>query len=187
MVHALLLLLLVHVIPCFLASSGRVCVDAPENLNCVAWTVDTPNITFSMACLPPEGFTYTNWCAIGISSASLGDMFPSVVTAVQVTPKGYYIEDRDSFIGYRSPPCFAAQISMLLNASLQNGTLYAAWTRPLNVTQQLLDIHYQNVILGPPGMTLIAASSSNQSPALEKCDPQMQLHTYCIPGVKVFF
>jgi len=172
---------------CVLVSGGSVCLDAPENLNCVSWVVDSQNITFSSVCIPPKGFSSINWCAFGISTASVGDMFPSVVTAVQATPNGFFLEDRDSFIGYRSPPCFAIQLSQLLNASLHNGTLYAAWTRPLNVTQALLNIHYQDVILGQPGMTLIAASSSDQNAALKKCDPQMQLHTYCIPGVKIYF
>ena len=165
-------------------ASGSICVDAPSNYLCLNWTVSAPNVTFSARCAPPAGMHTTFWCAFGLSHAATGDMFPSVVTAIQSAGAGaFYLEDRDSFIGYRSPPCFASQISSLLGASLQpDGALLAAWTRPVNVSARLQAEHYQD-FSGP--LTLIAASSADTSAAAQRCDPQMQLHTYCVPGVPV--
>lgn len=128
------------------------------------------------------------WCAFGLSTASTGDMFPADVTAVvQSTGPSYFLEDRDSYIGYRSPPCYAKQLSYLLSASTTNGTLSASWTRPLTLDPTLLSMHYQDIRRGPLGMTLIAASSADTSAAAQRCAPQMVLHTYCIPGIKVVF
>ena len=165
-------------------ASGSICVDAPADYLCLNWTHSGPNISFSARCAPPAGMHTTFWCAFGLSHAATGDMFPSVVTAIQSAGAGaFYLEDRDSFIGYKSPPCFATQLSALLSASLQpDGTLLAAWTRPVNVSARLQAEHYQD-FAGP--LTLIAASSADTGAAAQRCDPQMQLHTYCVPGVRV--
>ena len=164
------------------ASSGSVCVDAPLNLLCLNWTTDSTNITFSGFCSPPPGMTTITWCAFGLSTASVGDMFPSVVTAIQAGSASTWLEDRDSFIGYRSPPCFGTQVSTLLSSSKSGGNLTATWTRPLNVSAALAAQHYQN--LGGK-MTLIAASSSDTPAEASVCEQEMQLHTYCVPGTPV--
>ena len=181
------LLLLLCALP-LLAYAGSLCVDDPQDSLCLSWTLSASTITFSAACKPPPGMQTTYWCAFGVSTASTGDMFPSDVVAVQAAADGrFFIEDRDSFIGYKSPPCYATQISRLLNASVVNGTLLAAWTRPLNVSAALHAQHYQDIRLGAAGMTLIAASSSDTNAATQACNPDMQLHTYCVPGVQVVF
>ena len=179
-----LLLAVAHLSAAGADAFGSICVDAPSNFLCLNWTVGAVNVSFSARCAPPAGMHTTFWCAFGLSHASTGDMFPSVVTAIQSAGAGaFYLEDRDSFIGYKSPPCFATQISALLSASLQpDGTLLAAWTRPVNVSASLQAAHYQD-FYGP--LTLIAASSADTGAAAQRCDPQMQLHTYCVPGVRV--
>jgi hypothetical protein len=186
----LLLALLLHGPPAALAAAfGSVCVDPPTNALCLSWEIGALNATFSAACAPPPGMKAMFWCAFGLSTASTGDMFPAEVVAIQrgQAPGSFFLEDRDSFQGYRSPPCYAQQVSQLLNASMEGSTLRAAWTRPLNLSAPLLAAHYQNIALGPGGMTLIAASSSDTSPATQACNPEMQLHTYCIPGTRVVF
>jgi hypothetical protein len=185
--RALLLLLAALLLAPASGASGGVCVDAPQSSLCLNWTVASGSVTFSAACAPPPGMSTTYWCAFGLSTAG-ADMFPSTVAAVQSAGGGvFYVEDRDSFIGYRSPPCYATQISRLLSASLAGGALLASWTRPLNVSAALHAQHYQDIRLGPAGMTLIAASSSDTSAATRQCNPDMQLHTYCVPGVQVVF
>ena len=186
--HSLSAWLLAAGIACSAAGTfGGVCVDPPSNLLCLNWAVDAGNITFSATCMPPPGMNTTFWCAFGVSTASTGDMFPADVVAVQSTASGFWLEDRDSFIGYRSPPCYATQLSYLLNASLTLGALRAAWTRPLTVSSDLLQQHYQSILTGGQGMTLIAASSADTSAAVQRCNPDMQLHTYCVPGIRVYF
>lgn len=119
-------------------------------------------------------------------------MFPSDVVAIQTGNASaglppFFVEDRDSFMGYQSPPCYSSQLSQLLNASSSGGALYATWTRPLHLPPALLAENFQDIELGPGGMTLISASSSDTALALEQCAPAMQLHSYCVPGVNVVF
>ena len=128
----------------------------------------------------------TFWCGFGLSYASTGDMFPAQATIIQYTPQQMYVEDRDSFVGYRSPPCYAKQVSQLLAASSVDGTLLATWTRPLNLPQALTDAHFINITLGA-NMTLIGASSTSTAPASAPCVPEMQTHTYCAAGQRVVF
>ena len=128
----------------------------------------------------------TFWCGFGLSYASVGDMFPAEAVIIQWTPAGLYLEDRDSYVGYRSPPCFSRQVSQLLSGRSENGTLFATWTRPLSLPQALTDAHYLNITVGSP-MTLIGASSTGTVVAGAPCSPEMQPHTYCAAGQRIVF
>jgi len=194
---AAIALCLLAVAPAAVNAAGRLCVDAPGDTMCLSWVLDSTNITFTGRCRPPPGQHRVFWCAFGLSNVSTGMMFPSDVTVIQSTASGdsrptstlpaFFLEDRDSFVGYQSPPCYATQVSQLLNASLADGALQATWTRPLQLPPALRAEHHQDVLLAPQSMTVIAASSSDTGAALVACDPALQVHTYCVQGVAVQF
>lgn len=167
------------------SSFGSVCVDSPQNTLCLSWVIDKVNITFSASCLPPPGMKKNYWCGFGFSNANVNDMFPAEVVVIQSTAASVYVEDRDSFVGYRNPPCYSTQLSQFINGSASNGAIYASWTRPLTLPPYLLSMHYQNISTLIP-MTVIAASSSDTQEAPSKC-VELALHTLCQPGVKVQF
>ena len=138
--------------------------------------------------LPPPGQRQLFWCAFGLSNASAATMFPAQVAALQLDPRSgaVVLEDRDSFVGFQSPPCYAQQLSQLLNGSGTgaDGGLSASWTRPLALGAAPLAAHYLDIV---PRMTVIAASSADTGAAAARCEPQMQLHSLCVPGVAVDF
>ena len=171
-----------------ISNSGSVCLDPGISLLCLNYSTSSTNISFSVSCAPPQGMIpgQTYWCGFGLSYSSVGDMFPSQATIIQYSPAGLFVEDRDSFVGYRSPPCFATQVSQLLSGSSVNGTLLASWTRPLRLPKALTDLHYVNITLGA-NMTLIGASSTDTSVASAPCNPEMQTHTYCAMGQQIVF
>ena len=172
------------------SSSGGVCLDPGIGILCANFSTSEGNITFSVSCGPPAGMSpgQTFWCGFGLSHASVGDMFPAEATIIQYTPERMYLEDRDSFVGYRSPPCYRAQVSQLLSARSEGGTLFATWTRPLLLPRALTDAHYVNISQGETGaMTLIGASSTDTAPAASPCQPEMQTHTYCAMGQRIVF
>ena len=171
-----------------ISGDGGICLDPGISILCLNYSISGGNITFSASCAAPVGMDgqQTFWCGFGLSYASTGDMFPAQATIIQYTPQQLYVEDRDSFVGYRSPPCYAKQVSQLLAASSVDGTLLATWTRPLNLPQALTDAHFINITLGA-NMTLIGASSTSTAPASAPCVPEMQTHTYCAVGQRVVF
>lgn len=170
------------------SGDGGTCLDPGISILCVNYSVSSGNITFSASCAAPAGMggSQTFWCGFGLSYASTGDMFPAQATILQYSPQKIYVEDRDSFVGYRSPPCYAKQVSHLLAATSVGGTLLATWTRPLRLPQALTDAHYLNITLGA-NMTLIGASSTGTAPATAPCEPEMQTHTYCAAGQRIVF
>ena len=171
-------------------AAGRVCVDPTL---CLSWSHNGTDITFSAVCLPPPGAKQLFWCAFGISNATPAAMFPAQVTALQLDPRtgAVSVEDRDSFVGFQSPPCYAAaQISRLLPGArgTADGGISAGWTRPLALASTLLAAHMLDVEVAPGAlMTLLGASSADTAAAAARCEPAMQLHTLCVPGVPVAF
>ena len=65
-----------------------------------------------------------------------------------------------------------------------DGGLEASWTRPLALPPGLLAAHYLDI---QANMTVLAASSADTGAAQASCAPQMQLHSFCVPGVPVAF
>jgi len=172
-------------------TSGSLCVDGTEALLCLSWAITGPNIiTFTATCRPPPGQKQLFWCAFGLSNASATTMFPAEVTALQLDPASgrVSLEDRDSFVGYQSPPCYATQLSQLLPGARggANGSIIASWTRPLRLAPALLSAHYLDIEVGA-AMTVIGALSADTGAAAGVCAPEMQLHSLCAPGVRVEF
>jgi hypothetical protein len=192
--------------------AGAVCVDPPLNLLCLNATVDTAkgSITFTAVCHPPPGQKQVFWCAFGLSNTSTSTMFPADVTAIQYTPPPpppgdeagagegaggggsgsgtAFLEDRNSAVGFQSPPCYPTQVSQLVSfAGLADGGLTATWWRPLALPAALLAEGYLDVTVGGGGMTVLAASSSDAGPESGQCAPAMQVHSYCVPGVTMVF
>jgi hypothetical protein len=162
--------------------SSSLCIDSFNSL-CINVTNNGNHIVrFDVACSPISGFKNTTWCGFGFSDETTEQMFPADITAIQwnSTSNTAFLEDRNAFAGYQTPPCFQQQVSELISSYRgKDGVLHASWTR-------LVDLPSPHVQLSG-NVTIIGAASFDAPDATDKCLNFMETHTIVQPGVPFTF
>lgn len=129
----LLLLLLSCALSWGGSTASSVCFPAPHDANCLAWSVDGPNITFS-AHFSAEDAGVPIWGAWALPALACGNMWPANVWLALPLPSGAVrVEDRVSTT-HAAPQCAARvpQLSHTLSGSVAaDGSVDVSWTRPL--------------------------------------------------------
>ena len=163
----------------WISTSSSICIDSFNSL-CINVTKDGNLMHFDASCSPISGFNHTTWCGFGFSDATTDQMFPADITAIQYNTSSVFLEDRNAFAGYSTPPCFQQQISKLVTSSRgEDGILRASWTRTINAPNPHVNL------IG--NVTIIGAASFDTPDAAEQCLDFMQTHTIVQPGVAFTF
>lgn len=117
------------------SAAGSLCFPAPHDANCLSWTVDASNITFS-AHFAADASTSTLpvWGAWALPALDCGNMWPANVWLALPSPSGgVRVEDRVA-TAHAAPACAARapQLSFTLSSSIAaDGSFDVSWTRPL--------------------------------------------------------
>ena len=76
-------------------------------------------------------------------------VYCSALLSLYLSFRPQYLEDRVT-TGHAPPLCFARQLSYLLNYSVSpsNSSMKATWTRPLNLSSDLLAMGYGDITTG---------------------------------------
>jgi hypothetical protein len=168
--------------------SHAACLD-PFNSLCIdASPPDAAGVvTLNATCFPSPGSVSLTWCGFGFSRSATSTMFPATLVVAQIAPNGtIFLEDRDAAQGYALPPCFAEQVSTLVDASRDaaSGVLRATWTRAARATPAQRAAGYADLA---GAMTALAASSSDGAPVAAACLDYMTPHVFVQPGVPFSF
>jgi hypothetical protein len=161
--------------------SSSICIDSFNSL-CINVMSEGNLMRFDVTCSPIRGFNHTTWCGFGFSDATTDQMFPADIIAIQYnsSARSVFLEDRNAFAGYSTPPCFQQQISQLVTSSRgEDGVLHATWTRIANAPSPHVNL--------TGNVTIIGAASFDTPDAAEQCLDFMQTHTIVQPGVAFTF
>ena len=160
-----------------------ICID-PFNSLCINVTnVDNNKIIqFDVACSPITNYKTTTWCGFGFSNTTTDQMFPADIIVIQwnTTNNSAFLEDRNAFAGYSTPPCFNQQISILISSQREeDGVLRASFTRTIDAPSPHVTFS--------GNLTIIGAASFDTNEATNQCLDFMQTHTIVQPGVLFTF
>lgn len=116
-----------------LVLAGSICFPAPNDRNCLSWSLDATNITLSATFpAPGAGEGAPVWGAWGFPALTCGNMWPANVWLVLPSPDGSVrVEDRVN-VAHAAPQCAKGvlQLSQTLSGTIAaDGTVNATWTR----------------------------------------------------------
>ena len=117
-----------------LLQPGTLCFPATNNLNCLSWSLDATNISFTatFSADPENGIPV--WGAWGLPVLTCGNMWPANVWLVLPSPAGTVrVEDRVT-VTHAAPQCAKGvpQLSHTIAGSVApDGTVNVTWTRLL--------------------------------------------------------
>ena len=113
---------------------GQLCFPAPHDANCLTWTADAVNITFTAHFATDPSTGVPLWGAWALPTLSCGNMWPASVWLALPSPSGgVRVEDRVATT-HAAPACAARapQLSHTLSGSVAaDGSVDVSWTRPL--------------------------------------------------------
>lgn len=117
-----------------LLQSGTLCFPAPNNLDCLSWSLDATNITFTATFSADPEYGIPVWGAWGLPVLTCGNMWPANVWLVLPSPGGTVrVEDRVT-VTHAAPQCAKGvpQLSHTIAGSVApDGTVNVTWTRLL--------------------------------------------------------
>jgi hypothetical protein len=161
------------------APSAFTCWDPSTRHICLPdWTIGHGNASFSLVCTPPKG-SKLQWCGIGFNtvypSPRAWGMAPSEIIMLVPHPDGSVsLEDRAA-AAPGLPPCFKKQLTTLTSAHVDpaSGALSARFSRPVFLTQELLDLGYTNLNRTVP---TVAAAGWSHAQVAGVCDTTLAYH-----------